>query len=95
MPSGFALKKAARVLRDGGIVAYPTEAVYGFGCDPLDPDPVFRILDIKRGPVGDLRSKILYQFVTPADNRPDRIPVIMPVAFGEDEVAHCLHLTAQ
>ncbi len=52
MPSGFALKKAARVLRDGGIVAYPTEAVYGFGCDPLDPDPVFRILDIKRRGAG-------------------------------------------
>ncbi len=52
MPSGFALKKAARILRHGGIVAYPTEAVYGFGCDPLDPEAVFRILDVKRRSVG-------------------------------------------
>lgn len=31
--------------------AYPTEAVYGLGCDPLNPDALERILQLKRRPV--------------------------------------------
>jgi L-threonylcarbamoyladenylate synthase len=42
------IRLAARILRDGGIVAYPTEAVYGLGCDPWDGDAVERVLDMKR-----------------------------------------------
>ncbi len=38
---------AARVLSQGGIVAYPTEAVFGMGCDPLDAEAVARLLDLK------------------------------------------------
>ncbi len=38
---------AARVLSQGGIVAYPTEAVFGLGCDPLDAEAVARLLDLK------------------------------------------------
>lgn len=41
------IRQAARVVRGGGIVAYPTEAVYGLGCDPLDPFAVLRILALK------------------------------------------------
>ena len=36
--------KAAQLMRDGGIVAYPTESVYGLGCDPLDPAAVARVI---------------------------------------------------
>lgn len=32
----------------GGVIAYPTEAVYGLGCDPLEYPAVQRILDLKR-----------------------------------------------
>jgi L-threonylcarbamoyladenylate synthase len=42
------IRQALRVLRSGGIIAYPTEAVYGLGCSPLDFDAVSRILKIKR-----------------------------------------------
>ena len=38
------------MLRQGGIVAYPTESVYGLGCDPLNPDAVYRLLELKRRP---------------------------------------------
>jgi L-threonylcarbamoyladenylate synthase len=38
-------------LRAGGIVAYPTEAVYGLGCDPLNQDAVYRLLAIKQRPL--------------------------------------------
>jgi len=41
------LRLAARVLANGGVVAYPTEAVYGLGCDPWNRDAVGRILAIK------------------------------------------------
>ena len=42
------LRLAARVIANGGVVAYPTEAVYGLGCDPWDQAAVARILAIKR-----------------------------------------------
>lgn len=45
--SPFRLRMAARVLRRGGVVAYPTEGVYGLGCDPLDPLAVQRVLALK------------------------------------------------
>ncbi len=42
------LREAARCIRGGGLVAYPTEAVYGLGCDPLDRAAVTRLLVLKR-----------------------------------------------
>jgi L-threonylcarbamoyladenylate synthase len=41
------LRQAADVIRHGGIIAYPTEAVYGLGCDPLNEIAVQRLLAIK------------------------------------------------
>lgn len=49
--SGFALQRAVQLLQSGGVLAYPTEAVYGLGCDPLNRRAVERILEIKRRPV--------------------------------------------
>lgn len=40
--------KAAQIVKQGGIVAYPTETVYGLGCDPLNPHAVKRVLAIKQ-----------------------------------------------
>jgi L-threonylcarbamoyladenylate synthase len=42
------IEQAARVVAAGGIVAYPTEYVFGLGCDPRDSDAVDRILNLKR-----------------------------------------------
>lgn len=39
--------KAVEVLKSGGVIAYPTEAVYGLGCDPFNGQAVARILKIK------------------------------------------------
>jgi len=41
------LDAALDALRSGGIIAYPTEAVYGLGCDPADETALQKILDIK------------------------------------------------
>ena len=38
---------AARVLRSGGVIAYPTEGVFGLGCLPDDPGAVNRVLQMK------------------------------------------------
>lgn len=40
--------QAAAVLGRGGVIAYPTEGVFGLGCLPNDVIAVQRILDIKR-----------------------------------------------
>lgn len=48
--TAFHLRSARRVLQAGGIVAYPTEAVYGLGCDPLNPQAVMRLLALKQRP---------------------------------------------
>lgn len=42
------LQQAVLTLRDGGVIAYPTESVWGLGCDPWRPEAVERIWDIKR-----------------------------------------------
>src|SRR3546814_1104042 len=43
--------QATPILRAGGIIAYPTEAVWGLGCDPFDQAAVLRLLAIKQRPV--------------------------------------------
>ncbi len=50
MAGSLAIRRAAAVIRAGGVVAYPTEAVWGLGCDPLDGEAVARILAIKQRP---------------------------------------------
>jgi len=40
--------KAAQILLCGGVIAYPTEGVFGLGCLPHDADAVQRLLEIKQ-----------------------------------------------
>ncbi len=44
------LDEAVALLRGGGVLAYPTEAVYGLGCDPHDRGAFDRIFALKRRP---------------------------------------------
>ena len=41
----------ARQMRLGGVIAYPTEAVWGLGCDPFNSEAVERLLQLKDRPV--------------------------------------------
>lgn len=45
------LREAARCVRSGGLIAYPTEAVYGLGCDPLNEVAMANLLELKQRPV--------------------------------------------
>lgn len=49
--SAWQLSQAARTIRTGGVIAYPTEAVWGLGCDPWNINAVHRILELKQRPV--------------------------------------------
>ncbi len=41
------IKRAVETLKSGGVIAYPTEAVWGLGCDPWNRDAVERLLQLK------------------------------------------------
>lgn len=46
-PQDRLIKKVAEVLRAGGVIIYPTDTVYGFGCDIFQPKAIERICKIK------------------------------------------------
>ncbi len=49
------ITEAARILSGGGVVVFPTDTVYGIGCDPFDKAAVGRIYSIKnRDPANPL-----------------------------------------
>lgn len=45
-----ALRIAAEILNKGGVIAYPTEGVWGLGCDPFNADATWDILALKQRP---------------------------------------------
>ena len=47
-PSATEIGKAVEVLREGGIVIYPTDTIWGLGCDATNPDAVRRVYEIKK-----------------------------------------------
>jgi tRNA threonylcarbamoyl adenosine modification protein (Sua5/YciO/YrdC/YwlC family) len=42
------IKKAADILRDGGIIIYPTDTVYGIGCDLSNKKGIEKIYELKK-----------------------------------------------
>jgi tRNA threonylcarbamoyl adenosine modification protein (Sua5/YciO/YrdC/YwlC family) len=59
-PQSRYLKAAADVLRDGGLIVYPTDSVYGLGCDLFNKNAVEKIYQIK----GSDKRKML-SFICP------------------------------
>ena len=41
------IQKAVEVMRKGGIIIYPTDTVWGIGCDATNPEAVAKIYKIK------------------------------------------------
>ncbi len=48
-----AISRAADIIRSGGLVAFPTETVYGLGADACNPSAVARIFEVKKRPSFD------------------------------------------
>jgi tRNA threonylcarbamoyl adenosine modification protein (Sua5/YciO/YrdC/YwlC family) len=47
-PQKRLIAKAVDILRTGGVIAYPTDTIYGFGCDILNKKAIQRIYQIKK-----------------------------------------------
>jgi L-threonylcarbamoyladenylate synthase len=62
-----ALDRAAEILRSGGLVALPTETVYGLGANALDPAAVARIFTAKQRPAWD---PVIVHIAASADAKP-------------------------
>ena len=42
------IKNVVEVLRKGGVILYPTDTIWGIGCDATNPDAVRRVYEIKK-----------------------------------------------
>ena len=51
-PDKKLIARAAKILRAGGLVAFPTETVYGLGANLLDREAIARLYKVKRRPKG-------------------------------------------
>jgi L-threonylcarbamoyladenylate synthase len=69
------LDNSIEILNQGGIIAYPTEAVYGFGCDPLHEISVMKLLALKKRSVA--KGLILI-----AANWEQLSPYLQPIALN-------------
>lgn len=67
------IANAVKQLRLGKVIAYPTESVYGFGCDPFNIDAVSELLQIKERPIDK-------GFILVAADFNQILPYIMPIA---------------
>lgn len=52
-PESDLIARAAQVIREGGLVAFPTETVYGLGANALDAEAVLKIFAAKERPAND------------------------------------------
>jgi len=52
-PDREVIARAAEILRRGGLVAFPTETVYGLGADGLNPSALVRLFEAKGRPATD------------------------------------------
>lgn len=80
-PDPSAIKRAASVLTDGGLVAFPTETVYGLGADALLGEAVAKIFAAKGRPAD---NPLIVHVVSPEDV--DRI------AFVDEQAARLMKL---
>lgn len=51
MPSDFSIRHAAHIIKHGGVIAYPTDTIYGLGCDPYNFHAVNLVNAIKNRPL--------------------------------------------
>jgi L-threonylcarbamoyladenylate synthase len=49
-PEPELIKEAAGVIKQGGVIVFPTRCLYGLGADAMNPNAVLRVIDIKQRP---------------------------------------------
>ena len=81
-PEPSIISEAVRVIRTGGIILYPTDTVYGLGCDPFNEHALRKLFDLK----GRQEEKGVLLLV-PDSSWVSRLGVISPIAA---ELMECL-----
>ena len=76
------IAEALAVLRDGGLILYPTDTVWGIGCDATNPAAVAKVFALKKRP----DSKSLVLLASDLDMVARYIKVIPPIAVDLVEV---------
>ncbi len=71
-----AIARAAEILRAGGLVALPTETVYGLGANALDAAAVARIFAAKQRPAWD---PVIVHVAGPVENNPMLAPLVTEI----------------
>lgn len=74
----LSISRAAETLRSGGVVAFPTDTVYGVGADPFQPEAVRKLYQIKGRPI-DKPIPILVGSVDDVQ----RVAQNLPTIFGQ------------
>lgn len=93
MSKKLVLKQAADIIKSGGVIACPTESVYGFSCDPNNRDSIIRILKLKKRDLnkgfilvaGDL--DYFENFIKPLDNKQKNIINDSVIGFDNNKKA--------
>lgn len=81
-PEAGILKEAGRIIRRGGLVAFPTETVYGLGANASDPAAVSALFEVKGRPA----EKPLTLHLAEVDETPRWVRDIPPIAVKLIEV---------
>lgn len=77
------IKEALHVLKDNGTIIYPTDTIYGIGCDATNPDAVDKVYKLKNRP--DSKSLIILvdgmeRLKKYVDKVPDQIEIFLNTA---------------
>lgn len=77
------IKKAAGILQKGGLVAFPTETVYGLAADALNPSACAEIFEVKKRPFFDPLIVHIADFshLAPLVKNPSEVELILAHAF--------------
>jgi tRNA threonylcarbamoyl adenosine modification protein (Sua5/YciO/YrdC/YwlC family) len=79
-PSEAQISKIAHILRNGGIIIYPTDTVYAYGCDAHNEDAVQRLCKLKNIELSEANFSLIFadikpigEYTKPMDNQTFRM----------------------
>ena len=98
------MEKASQIINQGGIVVFPTDTVYGIGCNPYNKDAVRKIYDIKSRDISKplpvlVYSKEVAEKIVSFDNISKKIvdrfwpgPLTIILKLTDEKLKETLHL---
>lgn len=77
------IEKALKVLKEGGIILYPTDTIWGIGCDACNPDAVDKIFKLK----GRSETKSMIVLLDTENKLPSYVREVPEIAYDLIEYA--------